>query len=88
MIAYFPPPYEDELLYSWLARYYSKSGYMAYTLAAEDLFSNKHTKPSIEFISRLTTAALEATERYTPRAMLIEKHVSVLCTVSGQGATA
>ena len=74
MIAFFPPPYEDELQYSWLARYYSKSGYMAYTLAAEDLFSNKHTKPSIEFISRLTSAALEATERYTPRAMMIEKH--------------
>jgi len=74
MIAYFPPQYEDELLYSWLARYYSKSGYMAYTLAAEDLFSNKHTKPSIEFISRLTSAALEATERYIPRATLIEKH--------------
>lgn len=74
MIAYFPPPYEDELLYSWLARYYSKSGYMAYTLAAEDLFANKYTKPSIEFISRLTSAALEATERYIPRETLIEKH--------------
>jgi len=74
MIAYFPPPYEDELLYSWLARYYSKSGYMAYTLAAEDLFVNKNTKPSIEFISRLTFAALEAIERYVPRARLIEKH--------------
>ena len=74
MIAYFPPPYEDELLYSWLARYYSKSGYMAYTLAAEDLFVNKNTKPSIEFICRLTSAALEAIERYVPRATLIEKH--------------
>lgn len=74
MIAYFPPPYEDELLYSWLARYYSKSGYMAYTLAAEDLFVNKNTKPSIEFISRLTSSALEAIERYVPRARLIEKH--------------
>ena len=74
MIAYFPSPYEDELLYSWLARYFCKSGYLAYTLAAEDLFENKQTKPSIEFISRLTDAALKAIERYVPRTMLIEKH--------------
>lgn len=74
MIAYFPSPYEDELLYSWLARYFCKSGYLAYTLAAEDLFENKRTKPSIEFISRLTPTALEAIERYVPRTMLIEKH--------------
>ncbi len=30
MIAYFPTAYPDELLYSQLARYYTKSGYMAY----------------------------------------------------------
>ena len=35
MISYFPTAYPDELLYSQLARYYAKSGYMAYTYAAE-----------------------------------------------------
>ena len=38
MISYFPAAYPDEPLYSQLARYYTKSGYMAYTYAAEELY--------------------------------------------------
>lgn len=79
MIVQFPPPYTDELLYSWLARYYAKSGCMAYALAAEDLFANKHSKPNIEFITELTSAALQAIERYVPRAVLIENHTMYPC---------
>ena len=41
MISYFPTAYPDELLYSQLARYYAKSGYMAYTYAAEELYVSK-----------------------------------------------
>ena len=41
MISYFPAAYPDELLYSQLARYYTKSGYMAYTYAAEELYVSK-----------------------------------------------
>ena len=49
MITYFPSIYPDELLYSLLARYYAKSGYLAYTYAAQDLFVKKTVKPDIEF---------------------------------------
>ena len=45
MISYFPQIYPDELLYSQLARYYYKSGYMAYIFAAEDLFTNRWVRP-------------------------------------------
>ena len=38
MIGFFPEFYEDELLYSLLARYYIRSGYLNYVYAAEDLF--------------------------------------------------
>lgn len=58
MIAYFPSPYPDELLYSQLARYYAKSGYLAYTYAAQDLFAEKTVKPDIEFINKLHPDAL------------------------------
>ena len=54
MIAYFPDAYENELLYSWLARYYQKSGYIAYRDVAEDLFVKPTVRPDIEFINPLT----------------------------------
>ena len=53
MIAYFPSFYPDELLYSLFARYYIKSGYMAYIYAAEDLYFSRTTRPDIEFINEL-----------------------------------
>lgn len=58
MICYFPEIYPDELLYSQLSRYYSKSGYMAYIFAAQELFMDKHVRPDIEFVNRFTTDAL------------------------------
>ena len=45
MITFFPNFYPDELVYSLLSRYYSKSGYSAYIFAAEDLYENKLVKP-------------------------------------------
>lgn len=57
MITYFPSIYPDELLYSQLARYYAKSGYLAYTYAAQDLFAEIRVKPDIEFINTLCSDA-------------------------------
>ena len=57
MIGFMPEIYPDELLYSRLARYYERSGYMAYIFAAEDLFQNKNERPDVEFINRLTQDA-------------------------------
>ena len=31
MITFFPELYKDELFYSWISRYYQRSGYPAYT---------------------------------------------------------
>ncbi|NCE76019.1 hypothetical protein D1157_13595 [Anaerotruncus sp. X29] len=58
MISYFPNPYSDELLYSQLARYYTKSGYMAYTYAAEELYVSKIVRPDMEFVNEFTPDAL------------------------------
>ena len=63
MIVQFPAPYEDELVYSLFARFFARSGYLAYRFAAEDLFENPLAKPSIEFVDRLTPVAYHALER-------------------------
>lgn len=79
MIAYFPTAYPDELLYSLLARYYTKSGYMAYTFAAEDLFASKTVRPDMDFINSYTPAAVQAITRNMSMEAVVEKHTMFLC---------
>jgi len=74
MIPYFPTAYDDELLYSQLARFYIASGYLAYTYAAEDLFLSKTVRPDMEFVNTYTPAVVEAITRNMPMERIIEKH--------------
>ena len=74
MISYFPSAYQDELLYSQLARFYIKSGYLAYRFAAEDLFINKTTRPDIEFVNAYRPEALELITRNESFERVIQKH--------------
>ena len=74
MIAYFPTPYPDELLYSQLARYYTKSGYMAYTYAAEELFTSKTVRPDMEFVNTYTPDALRIITRDMTMEEVVLKH--------------
>ena len=79
MIVYFPTAYPDELLYSQLARYYTKSGYMAYTFAAEELFASKTVRPDMDFINSYTPAAVQAITRNISMEAVIEKHTMFPC---------
>ncbi len=79
MITYFPTAYPDELLYSRLARYYTKSGYMAYTFAAEELFASKTVRPDMDFINSYTPAAVQAITRNISMEEVIEKHTMFPC---------
>ena len=74
MISCFPVIYPDELIYSLTARYFVKSGYMAYTFVAQDLFTSKTVRPDIEFINEYTTDALRLITRDMPMKIIIEKH--------------
>ena len=74
MIAQFPYFYPDELVYSLLARYYEKSGYMRYTFVAEDLFKLKTVRPDIEFVNQYTPAALLMITKEITIEQVIEKH--------------
>lgn len=74
MINYFPTPYPDELIYSLLARCYVKSGYLTYTYAAQDFFSNKNTRPNIEFINEYTPKMLDILTKNISMEEIIMKH--------------
>lgn len=74
MIALFPSFYPDELVYSLLARYYQRSGYIRYIFAAEDLLQAKTSRPDIEFVNLYTPAALQMITREMTMEQVIEKH--------------
>lgn len=74
MITFFPDFYPDELVYSLLSRYYSKSGYSAYIFAAEDLYKNKLIKPDIEFLNPLKKEVIDIITQNTSMESVIKDH--------------
>lgn len=74
MIAFFPELYGDELMYSWLARYYVRSGYISCAYVVEDLYVHSYTRPDVEFLNALKPDALEVINRYCDMDRLIQKH--------------
>ena len=73
-IAYFPKIYEDELVYSVLARYYQHSGNLLYVTCAEDLYIKKTIRPDIEFINEVKPEVLGLLCQNITIEELIEKH--------------
>lgn len=74
MIGFMPEIYPDELLYSMFARYYERSGYMAYIFAAEDLFESRWVRPDIEFLNSYTQDAYGIITKNLPLYEVIMKH--------------
>lgn len=59
MIAFFPEIYPDELLYSQIARYHSRSGYARYVYTVSDIYQNgKLVHPCVDFVNKYTTDAM------------------------------
>ena len=58
MIAFFPSLYRDELLYSTIARYHTRSGYSRQVSTFEDIYQNRLVVPSFEFLNPFTQDAL------------------------------
>lgn len=59
-------PYEDELLYSVLARTKVKNAYIAYTYAAKDFLLSSKARPDIEFVNVYTDKLMMALEKIKP----------------------
>lgn len=74
MIGFFPEPYPDELVYSWLARYFAHSGYMGYSYVAEDLFIHKWNRPDVEFVNAYTVEAVQAMTRSRSMEEIVMQH--------------
>lgn len=74
MIPQFPVLYPDELVYSWLARYYIRTGYLAYTFVAEELFTSKSVRPNPEFLNSYTQEVVEWIEKMTSMDELVLQH--------------
>lgn len=59
MIAFFPEIYPDELLYSQIARYHSRSGYARYVYTVSDIYQNgKLVHPNVDFVNKYTPNAM------------------------------
>ena len=74
MIGYFSELYEDELIYSWIARYYAHSGYTSVADAYQDLYFNKNLRPSVELMNNLIDDAKSVMTRYMSLEELIYNH--------------
>lgn len=74
MIGYFPELYEDELIYSWIARYLVHSGYTSAADAYQDLYFNKNLRPSVELMNNLIDDAKSVMTKYMSLEELIYNH--------------
>lgn len=74
MIAFFPEPYPDELVYSVLARYYERSGYMTYKSVCEDLYGKTIFNPDVEYMNPLTDDAISFLTKKKCMDDIIMKH--------------
>lgn len=74
MIAFFPAPYPDELLYSTIARYHTRSGYARQVSTFEDIYQNKSVVPSFEFLNPFTQDALSWMTKNISFELIIQEH--------------
>lgn len=74
MIRYFPNFYPDELVYSLLSRYYTKSGYLTYRYTAEELFLSRSVRPDMDFVNAYTPEALRLITQGQSMEEVVLKH--------------
>lgn len=73
MIGFMPDFYPDELVYSLLARYYQRSGYLAYIHAARDLYAVPSIRPDMYFVNPMCEEAWKRiTMGTSPDAVILE----------------
>lgn len=74
MIAYLPTIYEDEMVYSWLSRYYVHSGCLTSKMALDDILYKRCNNPSKEFLGHLQPNMLSLLQKLYPLDDLIVNH--------------
>lgn len=74
MKMYMPEIYSDELVYSWLSRYFVYAGYTKHKMLISQLLYSTKNNPSIEFIGHLNPVAEQQIETVYSIDSLILKH--------------
>ena len=75
MIAFFPEIYPDELLYSQIARYHSRSGYARYVYTVSDIYQNgKLVHPNVDFVNKYTPDAMNWITKYDSWENIVFEH--------------
>lgn len=74
MIGFFPKIYEDELIFSLIARYHTRTGYVRYRFTVDDIYLHRTVKPSIEFVNAYTDDAMSWLTKEMPWSEMIEQH--------------
>lgn len=74
MITYMPTIYPDELVYSWLGRYYVHSGCFSHKIALQELYCKKSDYLSKEFIGNLNNEAREQIDKIYSLDRLVLDH--------------
>ncbi len=74
MLSFFTDPYEDEILYSAIARYHYYYGNADYKDTLFEIFGSRSAIPSIAFPSRLNYLSDQLTNKIYSSSYFIEKH--------------
>lgn len=73
-ISYFPQIYEDELIYSVLARFFVHSGYLHYKDVEQDLFCTRQSRVDKEFAKHLKPEIVNELTKNMTIEELLERH--------------
>jgi hypothetical protein len=77
MIGYLPELYPDELVYSWLSRYFVHSGHVMHSVVLRELFCKRSDNPSKEFLGNLNENAKKVIQEVISLQELILRHTNV-----------
>jgi len=77
MIGYLPELYPDELVYSWISRYFVHSGHALHSAVLREFFCKRSDNPSKEFFGNLNENAKKVIREVIPLRELILQHTMV-----------
>lgn len=77
MIGYLPELYPDEIVYSWLSRYFVHSGHVLHSAVLREFFCKRSDNPSKEFLGNLNEDAKKVIQKVLPLREIILQHTMV-----------
>lgn len=76
-IGYLPEIYPDELVYSWISRYFVHSGHSMHSAVLREFFCKRSDNPSKEFLGNFNEDAKNVIQKVLPLREMILQHTMV-----------